>query len=83
MEEDLTGRIKELKTQHDHHLKTGEGVVYIPTALKRKYKNIATDFDWQFLFPSSRMCVHPRTQESVRYHLHPKSLQTQFKRAAK
>jgi len=81
MEEVLNTRIKELKAQHERHLKTGEATVYIPTALKRKYPNIATDFGWQFLFPSSRMCVHPRTKETVRYHLHPKSLQNQFKRA--
>jgi len=52
MEQLLLSRIEELKERHSGHLKLGQGAVHIPTALKRKYPNIATEFGWQFLLPS-------------------------------
>lgn len=40
-------------------------------ALKRKYPNAFKDEAWAYLFPASKLCVHPLTGEICRHHLHP------------
>ncbi|MDF1816962.1 MAG: integron integrase [Verrucomicrobiales bacterium] len=81
MEQDLSSHIAALKTRHDGWLRLGQGAVHIPSALKRKYPNAATEFTWQYLFPAARLCAHPRSGEVARHHLHEKLLQNQFKNA--
>ncbi|MGB0239478.1 MAG: tyrosine-type recombinase/integrase [Verrucomicrobiales bacterium] len=49
--------------------------------MRRKYPNAAKKWPWQWVFPASRLCAHPRSGRIARYHLHEKSLQRQFSRA--
>ena len=80
MEEDLRDQLQKLQQQHAIYLKQSQGAIHIPSALKRKYPNAATEFAWQYLFPAAKLCTHPRSREVARHHLHEKSLQNQFKK---
>ncbi|MDA8082182.1 MAG: integron integrase [Nitrospiraceae bacterium] len=51
-------RVKEL---HDADLKSGHGEVHMPDALARKYPKAAKEWAWQYVFPSSRLSVDPRS----------------------
>jgi integron integrase len=59
--------------------------VYLPEALERKYPNAGTSWGWQWVFPSARLGVDPRSGIHRRHHAHPGSISrsiTQAVRAA-
>ena len=71
-------------TLHRHHgdLEEGFGEVYIPTALARKYKNAAMETKWQYVFPSKKRSIDPRSGRERRHHVLESGLQKAVKRAA-
>jgi len=64
-------------------LKEGFGEVYLPNALSRKYPNAAIELKWQYLFPSAKLSVDPRSNKIRRHHIHENSLQRNIGRAGK
>lgn len=60
-------RVKEL---HAADLRRGYGRVYLPNALDRKLPGAAAEFRWQYVFPSARLSVDPRSGETRRHHAH-------------
>lgn len=56
--------------------------VSLPHALAKKYPSAPTAWQWFWVFPASGHCRHPRTDETVRYHLLPDALQRAVKQAA-
>jgi site-specific recombinase XerD len=44
--------------------------MYLPHALARKFPNAATEWKWQYVFPSSRLSVDPRSGNKRRHHAH-------------
>lgn len=54
--------------------------VSMPFALARKYPNASRSLAWQWLFPSSDVCMNEDGQ-CVRHHLHVSSVQRAVKRA--
>ncbi len=79
----LQEQMQRVEQLHQQDLEQGFGAVYLPGALNRKYPNAATEWGWQYLFPSSRLSVDPRTGITRRHHLHESSLQKGVKRAAR
>lgn len=71
-------RVKEL---HDQDLANGYGEVYLPYSLSRKYPKAATDFQWQYVFPSKDIATDPRTKVKRRHHIYEKSLHRVIKQA--
>jgi integron integrase len=57
------------------------GVVLWP-AIERKFPNAAKEWIWQYVFPSTRLSVDPRTRAVRRHHLDPNILQRRIKQAA-
>lgn len=49
--------------------------------LARKYTNAATEWDWQYFFPSSRRSEDPRSGDVERHHCSPSSVKRAAKRA--
>jgi site-specific recombinase XerD len=45
------------------------GEVWLPDALARKYPNAAREWSWQYVFPSSRLSIGPRSGKRQRYHI--------------
>lgn len=54
--------------------------VSLPFALRRKYPQAALSLEWQWMFPSSGVCLGEDGQ-SVRHHVHVSTIQRAVKRA--
>ena len=54
---------------------------YIWPALERKYPNAGKEWPWQYVFPSDRLSVDPRTQTVRRHHINENGLQRSLKAA--
>lgn len=57
--------------------------VEVPGLLARKYRGAPFSWQWAWVFPSHRPCVHPRTKERVRYRMHEANVQRAVKLAAR
>jgi integron integrase len=59
--EPLQKHLAKVKLQHEEDLADGFGSVNLPFALSRKYRNAEREWSWQYVFPSSRISVDPRS----------------------
>src|SRR5262249_30262580 len=64
---------------HQEDLTQGFGEVYLPYALDRKYPNASRSWEWQYVFPSPRRSIDPRTGKEARHHIQPEGLQRSVK----
>ncbi len=78
----LGAQIDEIKTMHKKDIDAGYGEVFLPFALSKKYKNAAKDLRWQYLFPSTKLSVDPRSGRVMRHHLHENNIQKSVKLSA-
>lgn len=53
----------------------------MPEALERKYPNAPGELAWQYIFPSRRPVVDPRSGELKQHHCHESILQKEVKKA--
>ncbi|WP_432763176.1 integron integrase [Alcaligenes phenolicus] len=65
----------------DDDNRLGKALVYLPDALERKYPNAATDWVWQYIFPSGSFSIDPRSGVERRHHIDEKLLQRAMKKA--
>ncbi|MCH8292256.1 integron integrase [Candidatus Poribacteria bacterium] len=77
----LQEHLKQVKIMHDKDLANGNGRVYLPFALERKYPNANQEWGWQYVFPSKFPSNDPRTGKTRRHHIHESSLQRAVKKA--
>lgn len=61
----------------------GYGEVFLPDALALKYPAASREWAWQYVFPSQRLSVDPRSGKTRRHHLHENGLQRAVKAAAR
>jgi integron integrase len=78
LREPLQGHLQKVKTLHDRDLLAGHGEVFLPDALERKFRNAAKAWKWQYVFPSGRLSVDPRSGKVRRHHVTDKAIQTAF-----
>ncbi|MCP4340018.1 MAG: integron integrase [Desulfobulbaceae bacterium] len=83
IQDELLNHLGRVKNLHQSDLKEGFGEVYLPEALARKYKNAAKETGWQYVFPSQRRSVDPRTGKERRHHVLESGLQKAVKTAAR
>lgn len=76
---DQLGRAKVL---HEKDLTEGFGAVNVPGALAVKYPKAPKSWGWQYVFPSPRRSVDPRSGKPGRHHVLPESVQKAVKLAA-
>lgn len=81
--DDLVQQIQEVERLHKFDLSNGAGHVYLPNALDRKYTGASTDLRWQYLFPTSKTSIDPRTHIVRRHHIHETTLQKAIRTSAK
>ncbi len=74
--------LDEVRCLHQEDLEQGFGEVYLPDALGRKYPNAGKEWGWQYVFPSARLSVDPRTGKTRRHHIHENGLQKAVKKAS-
>ncbi len=77
----LQAHIKRVHCLHERDLEQGYGKVYLPFALERKYPSAATEWIWQYIFPSIGLSKDPRSGIVRRHHLHESGLQKAIKQA--
>ncbi len=80
--EDLKAHLELVHETHKSDLEKGLGETYLPDALDRKYPNAAKEWGWQYVFPSGRLSVDPRSGKTGRHHIHENGLQKAIKKAA-
>lgn len=78
----LRAHLDKVKALHAADLAEGFGNVFLPNALERKFPNAQREWIWQYVFPSARRSVDPRSTEVRRHHLHEKNIQRHIRLAA-
>jgi integron integrase len=79
--ESMRQHLVKVRAQHEQDLADGLGAVHLPTALERKFGNANRQWVWQYVFPSTRIAVDPRSGQSQRHHLAESVLQRALKEA--
>jgi len=72
---DLKNHLREVEKVHQEDLKAGFGEVFLPEALSRKYPQAGKDWAWQYVFPSAKLSVDPRSGKIKRHHISPSTIQ--------
>jgi integron integrase len=80
---DMHSQVDKVKELHQNDLAQGYGSVYLPSELANKYKSSAKEFMWQYLFPSKKISIDPRSGIKQRHHIQESGLQKAVKTAAK
>jgi integrase len=83
LHEPLQTHLLSVKQLHQDDLARGDGAVYLPFALERKYPAANREWAWQFVFPSRTLSRDPRADVMRRHHVDPSGLQRAFKEAVR
>lgn len=81
--EPLRKHLLKRRERHIGDLNSGAGHVHLPDALARKYKNAATSFEWQYLFPSNNIRRKSPDSPGMRWHCASTTLRKALQRAVK
>ena len=65
----------------DNNADRFRGAVQPPYALARKYRNAATEWGWQWVFPQHRRWQDPTSKQQGRHHLDPSLIQKSVRSA--
>ena len=77
----LRQHLVRVKALHESDLKAGNGDVYLPHALARKYPNAGREWCWQYVFPSGKISLDPRSGIRRRWHAHDSAIQRAMRQA--
>ena len=81
--DDLHRHIERVKALHRIDLDEGFGEVYMPGALGKKYTKAAWETPWQYVFPSKKRSIDPRSRKERRHHVLASGLQKAVKTAVR
>ena len=79
----IAHHIQKVKNLHNIDLQKGFGETILPKALARKYPDAPKQLRWQYLFPSKKRSLDPRTNVFHRYHISPRNIRRAVQRASK
>jgi integron integrase len=79
----LREQIEKARRLYEEDRAQGAAGVYIWPGLERKYPNAGKEWIWQYVFPSARLSVDPRSRAVRRHHVDPDVLQRRIKQAAR
>lgn len=77
----LADHLLAVRALHAQDLAEGFGEVYLPYALDRKYPGAGREWGWQYVFPSAKRSLDPRSGKMRRHHLDEQTIQRAVKRA--
>lgn len=80
---EIKRNLKTVKALHKGDLAAGYGEVLLPAALARKLGGAAKAWQWQYLFPATRLATDHATGKVRRHHVHQSSLQKAIRNAAR
>jgi integron integrase len=81
LEDPLHGQLKRVHLVWESDRAAGRSGVYLPHALEMKYPRAGESWPWQWVFPSQKLAIDPRTGEERRHHLYDERLARALKRA--
>lgn len=79
----LRNHLVHVRALHEADLREGFGCVYLPFALSQKYPAAERDWGWQYVFPSTRRSIDPRSGIERRHHAPEDSLQRTLRQAVR
>jgi len=79
----LKKQLDKVQLLHQRDLKGGFGKTMLPKALNKKYPNESSQLRWQYVFPSSKKSIDPRTKITHRYHISTSWVNKEIKKAVK
>ncbi len=79
----LHSHLVRVKAFHKKDLAQDAGEVYMPNALGRKFPKNAKEWKWQYVFPSSKLSVDPRSGKIRRHHVSTSVVTRAIKSAVK
>lgn len=77
----LQDHLKRVNALHEKDLSEGYGTVYMPFALNKKYPYAERDWTWQYVFPSAKLSMNPRSGETRRHHIQDQVIQRAVRQA--
>ena len=80
---DLEKHLARVRQIHCRDVASGNGGVYLPGALERKFPNANRQWAWQYVFPAATLSTDPRTGQCRRHHLHENSVQKALHKAVR
>ena len=83
LREPLQAQLHAAQALHSQDLKDGLGAVHLPYALEQKYPNANREWKWQYVFPSAKRSIDPRTGRTGRWHLYPTIMQDAVAKAVR
>ena len=75
LERPLRAQIEWVRRVHRKDLAAGQGEVWLPEAVERKFRSASRELAWQYLFPASRLSIDPRSGVERRHHLDESAVQ--------
>jgi len=79
----LRDHLERVRELHRQDLAAGYGEVYLPYALDRKYPAAGREWAWQYIFPSTKLSVDPRSGITRRHHVQDQSVQRAIRQAVR
>lgn len=79
----LQTQMQQAKSYHNHDLEAGFGRVSLPHAWQKKYPNADKEWIWQYVFPSIKRSVDPRSGAIKRHHLYHSIMEDSVRRAVR
>ena len=79
----LKDHLKRTHRIHQRDLRQGQGSVHLPYALVRKYPEAPLQWIWQYIFPSPKLSIDPRSGVTQRHHISTSAVQKAVRRAVK
>ena len=79
----LQQHLLKVRQLHEDDLSKGEGAVYMPYALARKYPTADREWMWQYVFPASKIAHDPRENVMRRHHIQDQAIQRAVKQAVR
>ena len=81
LEEALRAQLQRVHLLWASDRTAGRSGVALPHALEMKYPRAGESWPWQWVFPSTRLAIDPRTGEERRHHIYDERLARALKRA--
>jgi len=75
--------LAKVKALHKEDVASGFGEAYLPYSLDKKYPKAGSEWGWQYVFPSAKLSVDPRSGIQRRHHLDEKGIQRAMKQAVR
>jgi integrase len=82
-QEPLRRHLAEVKVRYQRDIAAGRGGATLPAVVARQDPRAAKAWEWQFVFPASKLTRDPRSQLLCRHHLHESVLQKVVKEACR